>query len=50
MTRRNLCRALLAILVAVPLLGTAACQRGEWDRDRGVMVWRSQDGGGGGRQ
>jgi hypothetical protein len=49
MTRRNLCRALFAILVAVPLLGTAACQKGEWDSDRGVMVFRS-DGGGGGRQ
>lgn len=49
MTRRNFFRALLAVLVAVPLLGTAACQRGEWDSERGVMVWRSQNGGGSGR-
>jgi len=48
MTRRNLFRALLAMLVAIPLLGTAACQRGEWDSERGVMVFRS-DGGSGGR-
>ena len=48
MTRRILARALLALFVAVPLLGTAACQKGEWDSERGVMVFRS-DGGGGGR-
>ena len=46
MTRRNLFRALLVVLVAFPLLGTAACQRGEWDSERGVMVWRSNSGGG----
>jgi hypothetical protein len=46
MTRRNLCRTLFAILVAVPLLGTAACQKGEWDSERGVMVFRSDGGGG----
>ena len=48
MTRRNFFRALFAVLVAVPLLGTAACQKGEWDPDRAVFVFRS-DGGGGGR-
>ncbi len=49
MTRRNFLSALLAAFAAVPLLGTTACQKGEWDPDRGVMVFRSRDGGGGGR-
>ncbi len=49
MTRRNFFRALLAAIAAVPLLGTTACQEGQWDPERGVMVFRSKDGGGGGR-
>ena len=47
MTRRSFLRALFAAFAAVPLLGTTACQKGEWDPDRGVVVWRNRSGGGG---
>jgi hypothetical protein len=47
MTRRSLLRALLAAIATVPLLGTTACEKGQWDPDRGVMVFHSRSGGGG---
>ena len=46
MTRRQFLRALFTAIAALPLLGAAACEKGQWDSSRSTFVWRSRGGGG----
>ncbi|MEX0807651.1 MAG: hypothetical protein WD044_02885 [Dongiaceae bacterium] len=46
MTRRHFLRAFFAALATLPLLGIAACEKGQWDSSRGSFVFRSREGGG----
>jgi len=45
MPRRRFLRLVMLAMASMATLTAANCQKGKWDPDRGVMVWRSREGG-----